>query len=187
MEVVVPEQELTRKADPGDAVADASPTASYILQAGSFRNAADAEQRMVFLKNRLAEYENFVADYYLRRGAYVAAANRAKFALEAYNGAESNAESLNILIAAYEELGMEDLAADAAAAAIPHVAPGEPAPASAQADLGQLAGLVGREVVQEDRLDVAGQRAGQVRRQGGPHRPPRRLQRPDTGWYAGRC
>jgi outer membrane protein assembly factor BamD len=75
--------------------------------------AADAEQRMVFLKNRLAEYENFVADYYLRRGAYVAAANRAKFALEAYNGAESNAESLNILIAAYEELGMEDLAADA--------------------------------------------------------------------------
>ena len=75
--------------------------------------AADAEQRMVFLKNRLAEYENFVADYYLRRGAYVAAANRAKFALEAYNGAESNAESLNILIAAYDELGMEDLAADA--------------------------------------------------------------------------
>jgi outer membrane protein assembly factor BamD len=74
---------------------------------------ADAEQRMVFLKNRLAEYENFVADYYLRRGAFVAAANRAKFALEAYNGAESNVESLNIMIAAYDELGMDDLAADA--------------------------------------------------------------------------
>lgn len=75
--------------------------------------AADAEQRMVYLKNRLAAYENHVADYYLRRGAYVAAANRAKGALEEYNGADSNAESLKILIAAYEKLGMHDLAADA--------------------------------------------------------------------------
>lgn len=75
--------------------------------------APDAQQRMLFLKNRLAAYENFVADYYLRRGAYVAALNRAKNALEAYNGAESNAESLRILIEAYEQLGMDDLAADA--------------------------------------------------------------------------
>lgn len=75
--------------------------------------ASDAEQRMVFLKNRLAAYENHVADYYLRRGAYVAAANRAKNALEEYNGADSNAESLKLLIHAYEKLGMHDLAADA--------------------------------------------------------------------------
>ncbi len=75
--------------------------------------APDAQQRMVYLKNRLAAYENWVADYYLRRGAYVAALNRAKNALEAYNGADSNDESLRILIAAYEQLGMEDLAADA--------------------------------------------------------------------------
>ena len=75
--------------------------------------APDAQQRMVYLKNRLAAYENQVADYYLRRGAYVAAANRAKNALEAFNGADSNAESLRIMIEAYEELGMNDLAADA--------------------------------------------------------------------------
>lgn len=75
--------------------------------------AADAEQRLVYLKNRLARYENHVADYWLRRGAYVAAINRAKTALEEYHGADSNAESLKILIAAYEELGMNDLAADA--------------------------------------------------------------------------
>jgi outer membrane protein assembly factor BamD len=74
--------------------------------------AADAEQRMVYLKNRLAEYENKVADYYFRRGAYVAALNRAKNALEAFNGAESNAESLLIMVRAYEQLGMTDLAAD---------------------------------------------------------------------------
>ena len=75
--------------------------------------AADAQQRMVYLKNRLAAYENWVADYYLRRGAYVAAANRAKNALETYNGADSNDRSLRIMISAYEELGMDDLAADA--------------------------------------------------------------------------
>jgi len=74
--------------------------------------APDAEQRMVFLKNRLAAYENHVADYYLRRGAYVAALNRAKSALEDYNGAVGNAESLRIMAEAYDKLGMIDLAAD---------------------------------------------------------------------------
>ena len=74
--------------------------------------APDAQQRMVFLKNRLAAYENHVADYYLRRGAYVAALNRAKNALEEYNGATSNARSLEIMAEAYDELGMADLAAD---------------------------------------------------------------------------
>ncbi len=74
--------------------------------------AADARQRMVFLKNRLAAYENHVADYYLRRGAYVAALNRLKNALEQYHGADSNAESLRLMVRAYEELGMADLAAD---------------------------------------------------------------------------
>ena len=74
--------------------------------------APDAEQRMIHLKNRLSNYENSVADYYLRLGAYVAALNRAKDSLERYNGAPGNKDSLDIMIAAYEELGMEDLAAD---------------------------------------------------------------------------
>jgi outer membrane protein assembly factor BamD len=74
--------------------------------------APDAEQRMLYIKNRLADYENHVADYYLRRGAYVAALNRAKGALEQFNGAEGNAQSLRIMAAAYDSLGMTDLAAD---------------------------------------------------------------------------
>jgi len=74
--------------------------------------APDAEQRIVYLKNRMASYENHVADYYLRRGAYVAALNRAKGSLEEYNGVEMNQESLRIMAAAYEKLGMKDLAAD---------------------------------------------------------------------------
>jgi len=74
---------------------------------------ADAELRMLAMKERLAAYENHVADYYLRRGAYVAAANRAKIALEEYNGATSNPESLKLLAEAYDKMGMTDLAADA--------------------------------------------------------------------------
>jgi outer membrane protein assembly factor BamD len=74
--------------------------------------AADAELRIIAIKNRLADYENHVADYYLRRGAYVAAVNRAKSSLELYNGATGNARSLHILADSYEKLGMTDLAAD---------------------------------------------------------------------------
>lgn len=74
--------------------------------------APDAEQRMLYIKNRLAAYENYVADYYLRRGAYVAALNRAKSALEQFNGADGNEKSLQIMAEAYEKLGMAELAAD---------------------------------------------------------------------------
>ena len=74
--------------------------------------AADAEQRMLYLKNRLADYENVVADYYFRRGAYVASLNRAQRALEEYNGAPGNAKSLELMIKSYERLGMTELAAD---------------------------------------------------------------------------
>jgi outer membrane protein assembly factor BamD len=73
----------------------------------------DARQRMVFLRNRLAEYENHVADYYVRRGAYVAAVNRAKYALEHYPEAPELEKTLQILVVAYQQLGMTDLAADA--------------------------------------------------------------------------
>jgi outer membrane protein assembly factor BamD len=73
----------------------------------------DARQRMVFLRNRLAEFENHVADYYVRRGAYVAAINRAKYALEHYPEAPQLEKTLRILVVSYEQLGMRDLAADA--------------------------------------------------------------------------
>ena len=74
--------------------------------------AADAQQRMVYLRNRLAAYENVVARFYLEGDAYVAALNRVKLALEVYQGADSGQESLEIMIACYEGLGMADLAED---------------------------------------------------------------------------
>ena len=82
---------------------DRFPTSQY---------AADAELRLVAIKNRLAAYENHVADYYLRRGSYVAAIRRARDALETYNGATGNEKSLQIMAEAYDKLGMTELAAD---------------------------------------------------------------------------
>ena len=75
--------------------------------------AEDARLRVLFLKERLARYENYVAEFYLRRGAFVAAANRAKLALEQFDGAEANLKSLEIMARAYDELNLPDLAADA--------------------------------------------------------------------------
>jgi outer membrane protein assembly factor BamD len=74
--------------------------------------APDAKQRIIFIKNRLSAYENHVADYYLRRGAYVAALNRAQRSLESYNGASGNERSLEIMAEAYDELGMTSMADD---------------------------------------------------------------------------
>lgn len=72
----------------------------------------DARQRMVFLRNRLATYENHVARYYIQRGAYVAAINRAKYAIEHFPGAPELEQTLALMVEAYEKLGMQDLAAD---------------------------------------------------------------------------
>ena len=73
----------------------------------------DARQRMVFLRNRLARFENYVAQYYINRGAYIAAINRSKYALEHYPGAPELEKTMQIMISAYEKLGMQDLATDA--------------------------------------------------------------------------
>jgi outer membrane protein assembly factor BamD len=72
--------------------------------------APDARQRMIFLRNRLAEFEVHVADYYLRRGAYVAAVARARYCIENYDGAPAVRDALDIMISAYQELGLADLA-----------------------------------------------------------------------------
>jgi outer membrane protein assembly factor BamD len=75
--------------------------------------AGDARQRMVFLRNRLADFELHVAQYYMRRGAYVGALNRAKFCIENYDGSPAVKGSMKVLVDAYRELHMNDLAANA--------------------------------------------------------------------------
>ncbi|RMG28889.1 MAG: outer membrane protein assembly factor BamD [Gammaproteobacteria bacterium] len=77
------------------------------------RYAADARKRMLFLRNLIAQYELHVADFYLRRGAYVAAAARARNVIEHYQRTPAVPGALRILATAYRRLGLDALAADA--------------------------------------------------------------------------
>jgi outer membrane protein assembly factor BamD len=72
----------------------------------------DARQRMIYLRNRLAAHEVYVADFYVRRNAYVAALNRARHVVEAYQETPSVVPALEVMATAYDRLGLADLAAD---------------------------------------------------------------------------
>jgi len=75
--------------------------------------ASDSKLRMQYLINALARYEIHVANYYLRRGAYVAAANRAKGVLADYPQTQATIDALKIMVQAYDGMGMKDLRDDA--------------------------------------------------------------------------
>ena len=75
--------------------------------------AADSRVRMQYLVNMLAKHELHVASYYLRRGAYIAAANRAQGVLTQYPNSPSTRDALEILVQAYDAMGMTDLRDDA--------------------------------------------------------------------------
>jgi outer membrane protein assembly factor BamD len=77
------------------------------------RYTPDATARMKYLVNALASGEVHVARFYLRRGAYLAAANRAQTTLHDYADAPASEEALAIMITAYDRLGMNDLRDDA--------------------------------------------------------------------------
>lgn len=77
------------------------------------RYTEDSTQRLIYLHNLLAKYEINVAEYYMKRGAYVAAANRAKYVVENYGRTPSAQDALKVLVQAYTKLGMKDLAGDA--------------------------------------------------------------------------
>jgi len=75
--------------------------------------AEDGAARMRYLVNALASHEVHVARYYMRRGAFVAAANRAQAALKSYPQAPATEEAVFIMVKAYDALGMNDLRDDA--------------------------------------------------------------------------
>ena len=72
--------------------------------------AHDSLQRMVYLRDRLASYEVHVAQYYYKRGAYIAAAQRARGAIEQYDGSPAVQQALDLLIKSYDHMQLEALA-----------------------------------------------------------------------------
>ena len=77
------------------------------------RYAEDATARMRYLVNSLALHEVHVASWYMRRGAYVAAANRAQYAVKEYPRTPATEEALYIMVKAYAALGLNELSDDA--------------------------------------------------------------------------
>ena len=76
------------------------------------RYVADARQRMVFLRNVMAENEILVGEYYFSRGAYIAAINRSRYTIENFPGAPANIDALKLMERSYLKLDLPELAAD---------------------------------------------------------------------------
>ena len=85
----------------------------FLLISNRFKGskfAKDASNRLIFLRDNMAKHEVYVANYYLKRGAYLASSERSKYMLEKYPGAPATKDALIILIESYNNLEMIDLA-----------------------------------------------------------------------------
>ena len=103
--------DLARR-DPGAARDSFNDFATLVSKFPDSQFAGDAEARMTFLRNLLARHEIHVADYYLRRGAYSAAANRGRFVVEHYQETPAVSDGLAVMVKSYRLMNMEDLAED---------------------------------------------------------------------------
>jgi len=96
--------------DPGSALDAFQDFAILVERFPDSRYAPDARQRMVYLRSNLAKYELHVARYYMKRGAYVAAANRANYVVERFQRTSAVEDALELMVAAYEALEEDALA-----------------------------------------------------------------------------
>lgn len=78
----------------------------------------DARQRIVYLRNLLAQHELEVADFYLRKGAYLAAIKRGQWVIENYPQADSTRDALAVMVEGYMGLGMDERARETLAVLI---------------------------------------------------------------------
>jgi outer membrane protein assembly factor BamD len=99
--------------DPGAALDAFADFSVLVERFPDSRYAEDARQRMLYLRNNLARHEVNVARYYMRRGAFLAAANRANYVIERFQRTSAVESALEILVDAYTALGKSELAADA--------------------------------------------------------------------------
>lgn len=99
--------------DPGAAREAFAIFAELISRFPESSYAADSRKRMIFLRNLLARYEIHVANYYFKREAYLAAANRGRYVVENFQQTPAVPDGLAIMAEAYHLLGLNDLSTDA--------------------------------------------------------------------------
>lgn len=101
------------KKDPGAARDSFADFSTLLNRFPDSEYAADSRVRMVYLRNLLAKHEIHVANYYLSRNAWLAAANRGKYVVENYQLTPAVEVALQIMVQAYTELGLLDNASNA--------------------------------------------------------------------------
>ncbi|AYD43101.1 outer membrane protein assembly factor BamD [Yersinia rochesterensis] len=90
--------------DPQHAKAAFSDFNQLIQSYPNSQYATDAQKRLIFLKNRLAKHELAVAQYYTKRGAYVAVVNRVEQMLRDYPDTQATRDALPLMENAYKQL-----------------------------------------------------------------------------------
>ncbi|TVP89932.1 MAG: outer membrane protein assembly factor BamD [Pseudomonadaceae bacterium] len=101
--------DMTRR-DPGAARDSFNEFAQLVSRYPDSIYAPDARLRMVYLRNLLASYDAHVGHFYLKRGAYVAAANRGRYIVENFQQTPSVPDGLALMVEAYQRLALDDLA-----------------------------------------------------------------------------
>lgn len=101
--------------DPGSALQSFEDFRQLLYRYPDSTYAPDAKARMVYLRARLARYEINVANYYFKRGAYTAAANRGRYVVENFPQTPATADALAVMVQAYQLLGLDDLAVNSLA------------------------------------------------------------------------
>jgi len=108
---VISQQDMTER-DPKGARESFDSFKELVTRFPDSKYTPDAILRMKYLVNALALLEVHVARYYMKRNAYVAAVNRAQYALKNYPEAPATEEALFIMVKAYDLMGMNDLRDD---------------------------------------------------------------------------
>lgn len=108
----MPRDETTR--DPGSARLAFNAFNDLLTNFPNSTYAPQARQQMVYLRNLLARQEIQVANYYFKRGAYLAAVNRGRQVVENYQRTPAVADGLAVMAEGYHLLGLEELAGEAA-------------------------------------------------------------------------
>ena len=109
---ILSQQDMTER-DPKGARESFDAFRELITRFPDSKYTPDATLRMKYLVNALAQLEVHVARYYMKRSAYLAAVNRAQYAVKSYPDVPATEEALFIMVKAYDQLGMNDLRDDA--------------------------------------------------------------------------
>ncbi len=99
--------------DPGAALQAFNDFSELIRRFPESKYVTDGQLRMRYLRNILAQHEVNVANFYMRRGAFIAAANRSRYVVENFQQTPAMPEALVLLAKSYKVLELDDLSADA--------------------------------------------------------------------------